>query len=319
VIRLAVRVRRAQAEIVLADLLELAPGGVEEVELDGVIEYAVYGSPGELPEVPNLRAAAGDALVEVSSSEVADDWDERWKRFHRPVLVESPAPGRVPALYVRPPWEAPWSSQGRRGDVEEIVIDPGQAFGTGGHATTRLCLELLLELVASRSGGGEVIGGTRLLDVGTGSGVLAIAAARLGYRPVLALDYDRASVTGAIENAQRNGVAIEVREFDLRHEPLLGVVRPEMQCESSSPEVAGEQDGFLLILANLVRPLLLDLAGAIDGSPQNLIASGLLCGEVDEVAGAFAHRLGLREQERRESGEWAAVWLTADPVATFAL
>ncbi len=297
-IRLAVRVRRAQAEIVLADLLELTPGGVEEVELDGVIEYAVYGSPGELPEVPNLRAAAGDALVEVSSSEVADDWDERWKRFHRPVLVESPAPGRVPSLYVRPPWEAPWKPQGLhgdvvqslRGDAEEIVIDPGQAFGTGGHATTRLCLELLLELVASRSEE-ENTGGGRLLDVGTGSGVLAIAAARLGYGPVLALDHDRASVAAAIENARANGVAIEVHEFDLRREPLQG-------CP--------------LILANLVRPLLLDLASAIDSPPQDLIASGLLCEEVDEVAEAFAHRLGLHEQERRESGEWAAVWLTAD-------
>jgi ribosomal protein L11 methyltransferase len=203
----------------------------------------------------------------------------------------------VPALHVRPPWEAPWESQGPHGDValglrgsndvEEIVIDPGQAFGTGGHATTRLCLELLLELAALRGGG-------RLLDVGTGSGVLAIAATRLGYGPVLALDHDRASVAATIENAQANGVAIEVRQFDLRREPL--------------PEVAGEQAP--VVVANLVRPLLLELAGSIDSPPEDLIASGLLCGEVEEVAGAFAERLGLRERERRESGEWAAVWLT---------
>ncbi len=88
-IRLAIRVRREDAEIVLAELLELAPGGVEEVELDGgVIEYAVYGSSGELPDLPDVRAAAGAALVEVSSSEVADDWGERWKRFHGPVLID---------------------------------------------------------------------------------------------------------------------------------------------------------------------------------------------------------------------------------------
>jgi ribosomal protein L11 methyltransferase len=197
--------------------------------------------------------------------------------------------------------------------VEDIVIDPGRAFGTGGHATTRLCLELLLELVASR-GAGEATGGRgRLLDVGTGSGVLAIAAARLGYEPVLALDYDRASVAAAIENAQTNGVAIEVRELDLRHERLPGAAR-----EALLSEVVSEQDGSLLILANLVRPLLLDLVDAIDGPPQDLITSGLLRREVDEVADAYAHRLGLREQERRESGEWAAVWLTADPMAPFA-
>lgn len=301
-IRLAVRVRRAQAELVLADLLELARGGVEETELaDDVVEYAVYGSPGELPDLPDLRAVAGEALIDVSSSEVADDWGERWKHFHRPVLVESPAPERVKPLHVRPPWEAPIgfdgssdhggpdrSSSPSRGEVEEIVIDPGQAFGTGGHATTRLCLELLLELTALHGRG-------PLLDVGTGSGVLAIAAARLGFGPVLALDHDRLSVTAATENARVNGVAIKVRRFDLRREPL--------------PQMGGAQAPVMV--ANLLRPLLLELAASIASPPEHLIASGLLCSEVEEVAGAFAARLGLHERERREGGEWAAVWLTA--------
>jgi ribosomal protein L11 methyltransferase len=288
-IRLAVRVHRAQAELVLADLLELARGGVEETELEGdVVEYAVYGSAGELPELPDLRAVAGEALVEVSSSEVADDWGERWKRFHRPLLLVSPDPARVPALHVRPPWES--ASAGS--EAREIVIDPGQAFGTGGHATTRLCLELLLELAALRGAGGG------LLDVGTGSGVLAIAAAQLGYAPVLALDHDRLSVLAAIENAAVNGVTIEVRRFDLRREPLLDVA-------SASPPTT-------TMLANLLRPLLLDLAIAIDRPPRDLIVSGLLCAEVDEVTRTFADRLGLREHERRESGDWAAAWLTID-------
>ena len=91
VIRLAVRARREDAEIVLAELLELAPGGVEEVEIgEETVEYAVYGAPGELPELPDLNAAVGDRPVEVSSTEIADDWSERWKRFHRPVLIEPP-------------------------------------------------------------------------------------------------------------------------------------------------------------------------------------------------------------------------------------
>jgi ribosomal protein L11 methyltransferase len=92
VIRLAVRVAREQAELVLAELLDLAPAGVEEVALGpGTIEYAVYGSPGELPRLPDLRAAVGDALVELSTSELPDDWSERWKRFHRPALISAPA------------------------------------------------------------------------------------------------------------------------------------------------------------------------------------------------------------------------------------
>ena len=87
-IRLAVRVRREQAELVLAELLELAPSGVEEVAVDdGAIEYAVYGAAGELPSLPALRAAAGDALVNVSSTEIADDWRDRWRSYHRPAVV----------------------------------------------------------------------------------------------------------------------------------------------------------------------------------------------------------------------------------------
>src|SRR5690242_6565432 len=98
-LRVALRVRREDAEIVLAELLELAPSGVEELERgEDVVEYAVYGAPGELPALPDLTAAAGEALVEVSTSEIADDWSARWREFHRPLVLE----GR---LTVRPPWE----------------------------------------------------------------------------------------------------------------------------------------------------------------------------------------------------------------------
>src|SRR6266576_7277915 len=133
-IRLAVRVRREDSELALAELLELAPAGVEEVDLpgEGLVEYAVYGAPGELPDLPDVRAAAGGALVEVRTSRVGDDWAERWRAFHRPVLVDH-------RLLVRAPWHPP-----AEGTLPEVVIDPGQAFGTGAHATTRLCLEVLL-------------------------------------------------------------------------------------------------------------------------------------------------------------------------------
>jgi len=286
VIRLAVRVGAADAEIVLAELLELAPSGVEESDLQGgIVEYAIYGAPGELPVLPDLRAAVGDALVELSTSELPDDWSERWREFHRPITISSPAPERVSALRVRAPWESP----SKRPDLREIVIDPGQAFGTGAHATTRLCLELLLSLAGSsaeRSG---------LLDLGCGSGVLAIAAAALGYGPVLALDHDHLSVTATAQNSTANDVWIDVRRFDLRYDPWP----------------IADWQAIPVVLANLLRPLLLDLTQALEHPPAHLIVSGLLTREADEVSRAFAQRLGMSERERRCSGDWAAVWLQA--------
>jgi ribosomal protein L11 methyltransferase len=267
VIRLAVRVRRDDAELALAELLALVPAGVEEVELgDDVVEYAVYGAPGELPELPDVQAAAGGALVEVRTSEVGDDWAQRWRAFHKPVLVDH-------RVLVRAPWHEP------AGDgLPEVVIDPGQAFGTGGHATTRLCLELLLTLPP----GGE------LADLGCGSGVLAIAAAKLGWSPVTALDYDPAAVAATRDNAAVNGAELDVRRWDLRTDAL-----------PAPPVVA----------ANLVRPLLLTLAERMTEPPGVLVASGLLTHEADEVAGVFALRHGLHEAARREGEGWAALLL----------
>ncbi|MDQ6812079.1 MAG: 50S ribosomal protein L11 methyltransferase [Actinomycetota bacterium] len=298
-IRLAIRVRHAQAELVLAELLELAPAGVEEVEVaEETIEFAVYGAPGELPSLPDLTAAAGDALVEISTSQTADDWQERWRQFHRPVLIQAPAAqqrggARVPALRIRPPWEPP----DERGDwpAEEIVIEPGQAFGTGAHASTRMCLELLLALAASERPSGAV------LDIGTGSGVLAIAAARVGFQPVLALDHERESVQAARANAATNGVRLGVRRFDLRRQtlPWLG----EAGVAAKRPVV---------VLANLLGPLLLELARTMPSAPAHMLAGGLLTGQVRETARAFGDRLGLRVREQRQSGEWAALWLSAD-------
>jgi ribosomal protein L11 methyltransferase len=265
-IRLGVRVRREDAELVLAELLELAPGGVEERADGDVVEYAVYGAPGELPELPDLRAAAGGALVEITTSEVADDWDERWKAFHRPVQVGD--------LYVRPPWAAP------RDGLRDVVIDPAQAFGTGAHPTTRLCLELLLELEP----------GGALVDVGCGSGVLAIAAARLGWGPVLGIDHERESVQAMLDNAAANGVTVQARRHDLLRD--------------------GPAPGAPTVLANLLRPLLLRVAadGFAGTAPDVLVASGLLAHEGDEVAAAFA-RHGLHESARRHGGEWVALLL----------
>ena len=271
-LRLAVRVRRQDAELVLAELLELAPSGVEEVALgEEIVEYAVFGAPGELPALPDLRAAAGSALVEVRTTEIADDWSDRWREFHRPLVLD----GR---LTVRPPWEPP-------GDTAlDLVIDPGQAFGTGAHATTRLCLELVLDLPDPAG---------PFLDLGCGSGVLAITAARLGYSPVVALDNDPASISATHENARRNGAAVETRRHDLR---------------------AGQMPTARTVVANLLGPMLLALAQRLPEGrrvPERMIVSGVLAGEAAEVAAAFAVG-GLVETRRRSDGEWVALLLAVN-------
>lgn len=257
-IRLSVRVRGDGAGIVLAELMELSPAGVEEIaHADGSAEYVIYGAAGELPELPSVEAAAGDVLVEVRSDEIADDWDERWKQWHRPVQIGS--------LRVSPPWEA------APGD---LVIDPGQAFGTGGHATTRLCLELLLTLEPRGA----------FADWGCGSGVLAIAAAKLGYGPVVAADYDPLAVDATRDNAIVNGVEIETRRIDLRETP-----------GPSAPTVC----------ANLLRPLLIEVSRDMADRPDHLIVSGLLDHEADAVADAFGG--GVRA--RRSADGWTALLL----------
>lgn len=274
-IRLAIRCRAEDAELALAHLMELAPSGVEEVRDGEIVEYAVYGPPGEVPELPDLRAAVGDSLVEVRTSEVADDWHERWRRFHGAVLVGDDARGRV---LLRPTWVPADPAI----DAVEIVLDPGQAFGTGSHPTTRLCLDLMLDL--------EPVGG--LVDLGCGSGVLAIAAGKLGWSPVRGYDFDPLAVQATEQNARLNDVSVEVARADLRE----GLPSP-------APTV----------LANLMRPLLLDVARLIGesaggGSIERIILSGLLNEEADEISAAFAE-LGLVERRRVSEGGWTGLLL----------
>ena len=253
----------------LAALLELAPEGFEQVDGDGFVEFALYGAPGELPTFPDGEAEVGGARVQVRGEEVPDDWEERWKRYHVPVLVGG-------KLWVRPPWESPAVRPG----VTEVVIDPGRAFGTGTHPTTRLCLELMLDLDARGS----------FADLGCGSGVLAIAASKLGFSPVRAYDSDRLAVEATSLNARPNGVVLDaVERFDLR---------------SGAPPVAD------VVAANLMRPLLLALTEAMRGGPSVVIASGLLDHEADEVRDAFAP---LVERRRLSLKGWTALLLVSDP------
>jgi len=153
----------------LALLLHLFPEGVEE--LDGA--FAVYA------EEPPI----GFDMIE--AEDVREGWEDAWKDFHHGVAI-----GR---LWVGPPWEPPPAG------LVPVVIDPGRAFGTGAHPTTRLCLELLQEAEP-----------TSLVDVGSGSGVLSIAAAKLGFAPVGAFDLDDVAAETTAANAAGNGAGVDV-------------------------------------------------------------------------------------------------------------
>jgi ribosomal protein L11 methyltransferase len=158
------------------------------VELPNGVELAVYLDEAELPR---MREAFPAARVEL----FADGWEDEWRRFHTGTTVGP--------LWIGPPWERPPP------DRVAVVVDPGRAFGTGSHATTRLCVELLRRLVPAS-----------LLDVGCGSGVLSIAAAKLGYAPVWSIDIEDAAVEAARRNAATNGVEITARRADALTEPL---------------------------------------------------------------------------------------------------
>jgi ribosomal protein L11 methyltransferase len=257
-IQLVVRVPRDAAELVLPDLFALFPHGFEERDAGEAVEYVIYGAPGELPDVGVLRGGA----FEVVTTELPDDWGQDWRSFHKPIDA---GPVRV-----RPPWEP------ARSGALDVVIEPGQAFGTGSHATTRLTLELLASLPVSGA----------LADWGCGSGVLAIAAAKLGWAPVYACDVEAESVAATLAGAAANGVSLEVSRCDVRR---------------GGPYAS-------TVLANLVRPLLLEVAAGMASVPERLIISGLEGDEPSEVVPAFERR-GYAEVRRLAGENWSAIEL----------
>jgi ribosomal protein L11 methyltransferase len=225
-------------------MLELVPDGIEEVDHGAAVELAAYvRADGERA----LRALFG----EVVSEPVADDWQERWRSFHRPV--------RIGPLWVGPPWERPPA------DAVPVLIDPGRAFGTGAHPSTRLPLELLLELDRGS-----------LLDVGCGSGVLAISAVKLGFAPVHAIDADPAAVEAAGANAERNCVRLRIRAADA------------LTADLPAADVAVAN--IALDAVEAIVPLL---------RAQTVVTSGYLDAQRPALAG-FRHRA------RRSADGWAA-------------
>jgi ribosomal protein L11 methyltransferase len=289
-IRLAVRCRPELAELVLAELTVLAPNGVEEETGPDYVEYAIYGAEGELPELGEVEAAAGDGLVEVVSTTVPDDWADRWQDFHKPLLVGE-------RLWLRPSWE-----QTREGTID-VVVDPGRAFGTGAHPTTRLGLELLLELEQA----GEAHG--PLTDLGTGSGVLAIAAAKLGWGPVSGYDHEPAAIEAAAANAAANGVLAGFEALNLRER--LPELAPTVVANMTAPvlkAVAVQLASDLGDRGRARRSLPAVAPTSPPPIPATVVCSGLLPGELDSIASVFEVS-GLVEEHRRIDGDWAALLL----------
>jgi ribosomal protein L11 methyltransferase len=211
--RFSLRVPAAEAELAMLRMLELFPQGVEEERHGDDLVLSGYA---EQAPAPGLEQA-----------EVADGWQDAWRQFHRPV--------RQGRLWIGPPWCEP--------EPLAVVIDPGHAFGTGAHGSTRAALELLQTLEAGPA-----------LDLGCGSGVLSIAALKLGFGPIQAFDIDPLAVGAAAENAVRNGVELAVERRDVLADPL-----------PAAP----------LWLANLELHLLQPLLRRPD-LPARVLASGLL-------------------------------------------
>ena len=248
------------AELTLANLLPLLGGGAEERDLGGSVEYAVYLPEGELPPPEAVRALGGEGVMGTITEPVDGDWKRTYLEHLKPV--------RAGALTIRPPW--------LDGAPDDVLIDPDTTFGAGTHESTRLSLELLQRLEP----------GGPLCDWGAGSGVLAIAAARLGWAPVTALELDPDAAAVIAANALANGVEVEVRApFDL--------------LEDQPPWAP-------TVLANLTPPLHREIAARLKRRPEQLIASGLLERSADHVAGLYPP---LRERDRAVEGEWAAVLL----------
>ena len=249
--------------------IEVRPAGPGDVEL------LAYFSP-----APGLRATLAAALAPLPSArvqpaEVPDvDWAARYREGFRSFSVAG--------FRVVPPWEdlssTPRSSLGPSSPHDTLIVDPGRAFGTGTHESTRLCLGFLRELAARAPLG-------RVLDLGTGSGILAVAAVRLGGRPVTAVDVDPEAVASARRHALLNGVEILVVRGD-----LTAALRPGR---------------FDLVLANIDASLLVDRSGEIAalGAPT-VVLSGLLTSDLDAVRRTYA---ALGRLEVRTDGEWAAV------------
>jgi len=306
-LELSVTTAPASREAVAEKMIVLGAGGVsleeaadwERARLDGLGDIFPEAIPTDRHRViirgyftPSLLADGRLAELELFLSQLpefglapatlalndVDDatWESSWKDYWQPTPVGN-------TLVIVPAWLEGSVWPGRK----VLLLDPGPAFGTGAHETTRLCLELLERQLA---------GGETVFDLGCGSGILAIAAALLGAAFVYGVDREEVAVRASRENAALNSLGnVTFRQADLNDDLLTPAVLPR---------------GHLL-LANLTADLLPVLSGRLHRllcQGGRIIASGIIRGRAAEVAGAFA-AVGYRLLEEKSAGEWTALLL----------
>lgn len=261
-------------EALASFLLDLGSPGLVTDDGQPTVTFTAYLAADARQQLAALRAFCADisAVARITTNNLpAQDWAHNWRDHFPPLAIGE-------RLYLVPPWINDLPT----GRIA-IVIDPGLAFGTGHHATTQASLLLLERAVAAQPP-------HRALDLGTGSGILAIALAKLGVAEVCAVDSDSEACRCARENCARNGVSDKVK--------VVGAL--------------GETSGrFDLVVANLLSSLLIELAPALAAALApggQLIVSGILLPEVADVAGAFAAH-GLAEHARIAMGEWVTLHL----------
>jgi ribosomal protein L11 methyltransferase len=226
-------------------------------------------------EMTELFALYGRTPEKADTALLADqDWATSWQQYFKPFEI-------VPGLVIKPSWEQYQQEAGQH----IIELDPGMAFGTGQHASTRMALDLIrLSMREERP--------EQALDVGTGTGILAMAAALFGAHRVIAIDNDPDAVTVARENIEKNGL--------------------EGRIEVSATPVARIQGSFPLVCANIVHDVLVDMAPVLAGltaASGHLVLAGILRGEQEENILAVYRALGLHLVERQYQDEWVGLLL----------
>ncbi|MBB82540.1 MAG: 50S ribosomal protein L11 methyltransferase [Deltaproteobacteria bacterium] len=268
-------------EWLLAEAFEAGAGGAEESEFDGRFRADIYADPEEIEAVRDAIAALGAPGTRVDPVETLPevDWSEAWKEGLEALEIS-------PRLLIRPPFvESPSLPEQR-----EVVIEPGQAFGTGNHASTRLCLEWIDGMVSGEIEGPEV---GRMLDVGTGSGVLALAAVALGVGQAIGFDLDPVAIEAAEEAARANPNGAAAEFF-------------------AGPIEAVSGPPFPLVVANLLKKEMLPIAGEIAARVApggRLVLAGLLEEDLPEVLARFGEE-GLEEVGRLQHKDPIGLWVS---------
>jgi ribosomal protein L11 methyltransferase len=259
----------------------------EEAGLAAVSDHEILSLiPPEIDERDEIR---------LERSEVARDWEEGWRDHFHPITI-----GRI---RIRPPWERPLESQpgvDRESELIDVVINPGLGFGTGLHPTTRGTLQLL----QSTSGGDEAAGRGKLVDAGTGSGILSVAAAKLGWDPIIAFDNDPMALIAARENLDTNGVAAQTTVYE------AGVEVADLDWFRGATVLANMTLEPVTILLRRLGPIIVGEGCEGHGAGiVRLVVSGVLAGAQEQELLRLADSTGLARGRVVYEAEWLSVEL----------